>query len=163
METFDELISSPEPVLVDFHAEWCAPCQTMVKVLKKIKDLQGEAMHVIKVDIDKNPSVASHFFIQTIPTLILFKNGKQVWRQSGVIDPVNLNKIINMLNNLPLFYLFPVIICQSNHPLDKVIGFRPTEITVLTYRILIKFLIAFQKHIVCHMMLPDRAAPAIFL
>ena len=82
METFDELISSPEPVLVDFHAEWCAPCQTMVKVLKKIKDLQGEAMHVIKVDIDKNPSVASHFFIQTIPTLILFKNGCNRSRQS---------------------------------------------------------------------------------
>ena len=117
METFDELISSPEPVLVDFHAEWCAPCQTMVKVLKKIKDLQGEAMRVIKVDIDKNPSVASHFFIQTIPTLILFKNGKQVWRQSGVIDPVNLNKIINMFKTCHTAYSKRKNHCYSKYHL----------------------------------------------
>lgn len=96
METLTELISSTTPVLVDFHAEWCVPCRRMVDVLKHIKDMQGEAMRVIKVDVDKYPSVAAHYIIQTIPTLILFKNGKQVWRQSGVIDSVNLNKIIDM-------------------------------------------------------------------
>lgn len=97
MESFHELISSSEtPVLVDFFAEWCGPCKTMSPILKQVKDMQGDKVRIIKVDVDKNNALAMQYSIQSVPTLMIFKKGKQVWRQSGVINAGELNKIVEM-------------------------------------------------------------------
>ncbi len=97
MESFHELISSSEtPVLVDFFAEWCGPCKAMSPILKQVKDMQGDKVRIIKVDVDKNNALAMQYSIQSVPTLMIFKRGKQVWRQSGVINASELNKIVEM-------------------------------------------------------------------
>lgn len=96
METFADLISSPTPVLVDVFAEWCAPCKIMAGILKKVKETQGDSLRIIKIDIDKNMNIAQHYAISSVPTLMIFKNGKQLWRQSGVIEANELNKIVEM-------------------------------------------------------------------
>lgn len=97
MESFHELISSSEtPVLVDFFAEWCGPCKTMSPILKQVKDMQGDKVRIIKVDVDKNNALAMQYSIQSVPTLMIFKKGKQLWRQSGVINAGELNKIVEM-------------------------------------------------------------------
>ncbi|MGN1218937.1 MAG: thioredoxin [Phocaeicola sp.] len=97
METFNELISSSDvPVIVDFFAEWCGPCKTMSPILKQVKDMQGDKVRIVKVDVDKNNALAMQYSIQAVPTLMIFKNGKQMWRQSGVINAGELNKIVEM-------------------------------------------------------------------
>ncbi|WP_299229143.1 thioredoxin [uncultured Bacteroides sp.] len=97
METFYELISSSDvPVIVDFFAEWCGPCKTMSPILKQVKDMQGDKVRIVKVDVDKNNALAMQYSIQSVPTLMIFKNGKQMWRQSGVINAGELNKIVEM-------------------------------------------------------------------
>lgn len=97
METFHELISSSDvPVIVDFFAEWCGPCKAMAPILKQVKDIQGDKVRIIKVDVDKNNALAMKYSIQSVPTLMIFKNGKQMWRQSGVINAGELNKIVEM-------------------------------------------------------------------
>lgn len=83
--SFQEIITGEQPVLVDFFAEWCGPCKMMAPVLKDFANHHAEAIRVIKVDVDKNPSVAEHFRIQGVPTLILFKAGEPIWRQSGAV------------------------------------------------------------------------------
>ncbi len=93
--TFNEMIQSDKPVLVDFFAEWCGPCKTMSPILKELKDSVGEAVTIIKVDVDKNPKAAQHYQVQGVPTLILFKNGKPLWRQSGVVPKAGLMSAIN--------------------------------------------------------------------
>ncbi len=93
--TFNEIIQSEKPVLVDFFAEWCGPCKTMAPILKDVKDSVGEAVTIIKVDVDKNPQAAQHYQVQGVPTLILFKNGKPLWRQSGVVPKAGLLSVIN--------------------------------------------------------------------
>ena len=92
--TFNELIQSDKLVLVDFSAEWCGPCKAMPPILKQVKDGLKDAVTIIKVDVDKNPAAANAYQIQGVPTLILFRKGKILWRQSGVIPAKNLQHII---------------------------------------------------------------------
>lgn len=93
--TFQSLIQSDKPVLVDFHATWCGPCKVLGPILKEVKDSLGEAVSIIKIDVDKNQAIASQYHVRGVPTMILFKNGKQLWRQSGVMSKNELISIIN--------------------------------------------------------------------
>ena len=94
-ESFGEIINGSTPVLVDFSAEWCGPCKTLAPILKQFAGNYAEKVRVIKVDVDKNPSVAAQYQIQGVPTMILFKQGKPVWRQSGVVPLSMLMQEIN--------------------------------------------------------------------
>jgi len=91
---FDSIINGPRPVIVDFHALWCGPCKTQSPILSEIAVEFGERLRVIKIDVDKNPMIASKYNIQGVPTVILFKNGQLVWRQSGVASKSQLHEVI---------------------------------------------------------------------
>lgn len=84
MNNFEKLITGDKPVLVDFSAEWCGPCKMMPPILSDLKKKIGDRATIIKMDIDKNPSYAQKYAVQSVPTLIIFQNGKILWRKSGV-------------------------------------------------------------------------------
>ncbi len=85
MSKFNDLINSDTPVLVDFFATWCGPCQMLMPVLKQVKENMGERVTILKIDVDKNKELAAQFQVRGVPTMVLFQNGKQIWRQSGVL------------------------------------------------------------------------------
>jgi thioredoxin 1 len=96
---FTEIIHQDKPVLVDFFAEWCGPCKTMSPILKEVKDTLGDKISIIKIDVDKNKSLATKYDVRGVPTFILYKSGKQVWRQSGAVQKTALITIINNASN----------------------------------------------------------------
>jgi len=94
-ETFTDIINGDKPVLVDFHAEWCGPCKMMKPVLEELRQLMGDSIRILKIDVDKNTTIANSLNIAGVPTLMLFKSGKTLWRQSGVHSAKQLQSIIN--------------------------------------------------------------------
>lgn len=93
--TFNEIINQDKPVLIDFFAEWCGPCKMMKPILEDLKSKVGESASIIKIDVDKNQSVAEKFQVRGVPTLMIFKKGELKWRQSGVVQANELEKLIN--------------------------------------------------------------------
>lgn len=100
MASFRELISSPTPVLIDFFATWCGPCKALAPVLQEIKSDLGDAISILKIDVDKNKELAASYQIQGVPTLILYQDGVQLWRGSGVFPKHELLQIIKDLPKL---------------------------------------------------------------
>jgi len=98
--SFDQLIQSDKPVLIDFYATWCGPCQMLGPILKEVKDQLGDRVSIIKVDVDKNQELAAMQQVRSVPTMLLFQNGKQLWRQSGVLSKEEIIKnILEKSNN----------------------------------------------------------------
>jgi thioredoxin 1 len=92
---FNEIIQSEKPVLIDFFATWCGPCQAMPPILKELKTTLGDKVSVLKIDVDKNQQLASKYGVRSVPTLMLFKKGELVWRESGVFSAQQLAGIVN--------------------------------------------------------------------
>ncbi len=99
MPTFSDIIAQDTMVLVDFSAEWCGPCKMMAPILKELKQHLKDELKIIKIDVDKNQTLAAKYQVKGVPTLMIFKDGKQVWRQSGVIQTNQLLQIVNNLKN----------------------------------------------------------------
>ena len=92
METFQQLVASPIPVMVDFYADWCGPCQSMTPLIQELASQFKGKVRIVKINIDKNQSAAREYGVEAVPTFIIFKNGKLVWRHSGGMDKATLEK-----------------------------------------------------------------------
>lgn len=92
--SFENIINSDKPVLIDFFATWCGPCKMLAPVLKEVKDSLGERITILKIDVDKNQGLSSKYQVRGVPTMILFQNGQSLWRQSGVLDKEEIIKNI---------------------------------------------------------------------
>jgi len=94
-ETFGEIIEGNKPVLIDFTAEWCGPCKMMKPILEELRQRMGDKIRILKIDIDRSPVVSDAFDIQSVPTLMLIQKRNILWRQSGVMQANQLEKIID--------------------------------------------------------------------
>jgi len=94
MGNFNNIINSNELVLIDFFAEWCGPCKVLAPILKDVKHELADKVKIIKIDVDKNQRLAAKYQVRGVPTMILFKNGKPLWRQSGVLQKNDIISII---------------------------------------------------------------------
>ena len=95
MEKFNDIINSENLTLVDFFAIWCGPCKQMHPVLEQLKQELGDSIRIVKLDVDKNETLANFYRIQSVPTLMLFRSGQVVWRQSGAMRLNDLKAVIN--------------------------------------------------------------------
>ena len=94
MSSFQQILNDPKPVLIDFYAEWCGPCEMMAPILKELKEKMGETLRIIKIDVDNNQQIASKYQVRGVPTLMLVKAGLVLWKQSGVMDANSLQKTL---------------------------------------------------------------------
>jgi len=94
MSNFDTIVKSEKPVLIDFFATWCSPCQALAPILKQVKDSLGDRITILKIDVDKNQQMAAQYQVRGVPTMILFQAGRQLWRQSGVVSKEEIIKTI---------------------------------------------------------------------
>lgn len=91
---FQHIINSNKMVLVDFYADWCIPCKQVPPILKQVKVELNESLRIIKVNVDKNPLIATKYQIRNLPTVIIFKNGELIWKGMGVIDIEDIKTVI---------------------------------------------------------------------
>ena len=92
--SFGDLINSEKPVLIDFFATWCGPCQMLGPILKQVKDSLGDRIKILKIDVDQNQEIASSYQVRGVPTMMLFQNGQMLWRQSGVLSKEDIIQVI---------------------------------------------------------------------
>ncbi|EKF55987.1 thioredoxin [Galbibacter marinus] len=92
---FKDIINVDKPVLIDFFADWCGPCQTMAPILKQVKDHMGDRIQIIKINVDQNKELAARFQIRGVPTFMIFKNGAHLWRQSGLLSKKDLIDLLD--------------------------------------------------------------------
>lgn len=97
MEKFNEMINGEQLTLVDFFASWCGPCKMMHPILEQLKEKMGDDIRILKVDVDKNEALSMQYRIQSVPTLMLFKKGEMLWRQSGAMS---LNDLMQKISQL---------------------------------------------------------------
>lgn len=100
MEHFNDIIKGDQLTLVDFFATWCGPCKRMHPVLEQLKHEMGDSIRIIKLDVDKNEVLAQQYRIQSVPTLMLFKSGEIIWRQSGAMRLNDLKNLISQYSNI---------------------------------------------------------------
>jgi thioredoxin 1 len=92
--TFEELIASEKPILIDFFATWCGPCKALTPTLQQLAQEEGDKIRIVKIDVDQNPKLAAKYRVTGVPTLILFQNSEQKWRQSGVLSLPQLKDVV---------------------------------------------------------------------
>ncbi|WP_248722083.1 thioredoxin [Seonamhaeicola sp. ML3] len=100
--SFKDIINSEKTVLVDFFGTWCGPCQALMPILKDVKDEVGDAVKIVKIDIDKNNELAVKYQVRSVPTMILFVDGEPKWRQSGVLQKKDILNVIEVHGGLPV-------------------------------------------------------------
>lgn len=93
-QKFNDIIQSETPVLIDFFADWCGPCKMLAPILKDVKEELGDGVKIIKINVDKNEQLAAKYQVRGVPTMIVFKNGEQKWRQSGVLQKEEIIQVI---------------------------------------------------------------------
>lgn len=94
-DNFSNIIDSTTLVLIDFYADWCGPCKMLAPILKEVKQELGDSIKIVKIDVDKNQTLAAKYQVRGVPTMLLFKDGKQLWRQSGVLQKQDIISIVN--------------------------------------------------------------------